>query len=175
MFNNFKARQDEASEKGENVGRNLIRRLYGNTDKYRLYFSDYQFDEVDFILINIQNGNTYVGDVKQYHANTVTRNHNYLLNNGIIERTYPNYEIDYEKLEQIKERSKMIEGSTPILVVFFADCVMVWDLNISSWEKTKHNRKGNKYSSDQTQKEITPKANLYFKDAIYISNKIKKN
>ena len=175
MFNNFKARQDEASEKGENVGRNLIRRLYGNTDKYRLYFSDYQFDEVDFILINIQNGNTYVGDVKQYHANTVTRNHNYLLNNGTIERTYPDYEIDYEKLEQIKERSKMIEGSTPILVAFFADCVMVWDLNISKWEETKHYRKGNKYSSDQTQKEITPKANLYFKDAIYISNKIKKN
>src|SRR5574344_612648 len=107
MFNNFKAKQDEASEKGENVGRNLIRRLYSNTDKYRLYFSDYQFDEVDFILINIQNGNTYVGDVKQYHANTVTRNHNYLLNNGTIERTYPDYEIDYEKLEQIKERSKM--------------------------------------------------------------------
>lgn len=167
-------KQDEVVKKGENVGRNLIRRLYSNTDKYRLYFADYQFDEVDFILMNIQNGNTYVGDVKQYHSNNVTRNHNYL-NNGIEEKYYPDYEIDYEKLKQIKERSKLIKGSTPILVAFFADCVMVWDLNISKWEETKHNRKGNKYSSDQTLKEITPKATLYFKDAIYISNKIKKN
>lgn len=165
----LKEKQNEYARKYEELGRNSLRKLFSNPDMYRIYFADYEKDEVDFILFT-QVG-TKAGDIKCYRNKDYIRYHDHLVHNGKTIREYPDYELDADKLENIAIAANVI-NATPILVVFFADQVMIWDLSKTNWRNTLYLREGNKYGSDPTIKELTPKAKLFFEDAIYINNKI---
>lgn len=162
----FKNVQDEFCKKHEGVGRELLRNLFNNTDKYRIYFADYIYDEVDFIMFGT--AEVFAGDIKAYRGSKCIRKHNerYNVEKGKIDRKYNDYELDASKLQFIEDRAKRING-TPLLVVFFADCVMIWNLHKTNWRDTVYLKEGNKQGSNQEEKELTEKAKLYFKDAIY--------
>lgn len=150
-------RQKEYCENGEKIGRNLMKNLFNNTDKYRFYFSDYKFDEVDFIMMNLKDSKIYAGDIKAY------RNPDYPRNSD----KFHDYQIDYSKLEFIEDRAKMI-NATPILVVFFTDKTVIWDLNKIDWKTNTQikltNSKGGLYG---LKKDNNLQAYLNLDEAIY--------
>lgn len=165
MFNT----QNRFCNENEKIGRNLFRQVFNNKDKYRIYFADYEMDEVDFIMIGKEKA--YAGDIKAYRNPQHPRPHNGRLIGGELKK-YDDYEIDFSKLENIEKRAKQING-VPILVVFFSDQLMIWELDKIDWRATAHLKEGNKYGSDTTIKEKTLKASLYYEDAVYKNNKIR--
>lgn len=165
--------QDEFSKEHEKLGRDLLRNVFSNTDMYRIYFADYEKDEVDFIMF--AKTEVLAGDIKCYRSKTYIRTHNCKIDTIKDKKNeYDDYELDADKLEKIEDRAKRI-NATPILVVFFADCLMIWDLTKTNWRETVYMKEGNKYGSDPTIKEIKPKAKLFFEEAIYKNNKININ
>lgn len=168
----FKNVQDEFSKEHEKIGRDLLRNVFSNHDKYRIYFADYEKDEVDFILFT-QVG-VKAGDIKCYRNKDYIRYHNHLVHNGKTIRNYSDYELDADKLEKIEIAANEI-NAIPILVVFFADQLMIWDLTKTNWRDTVYLREGNKIGSNPNIKEVTPKAKLFFKDVFYKNDKININ
>lgn len=165
--------QDEFSKEHEKIGRDLLRNVFSNHNEYRIYFADYEKDEVDFIMFGKEG--VYAGDIKCYRSKTYIRTHNCKIDTIKGEKNeYDDYELDAHKLEKIEDRAKRI-NAIPILVVFFADCLMIWDLAKTNWRETVYMRKGNKCGSNPNKKEVTPKAKLFFKDVFYKNNKININ
>ena len=161
--------QDEFTKEHEKIGRDFLRNVFSNHNEYRIYFADYEKDEVDFIMFS--KTKVYAGDIKCYRNKDYIRYHDHLVNNGTTIRKYTDYELDAHKLEEIEMRAKRI-NATPILAVFFADCLMIWDLTKTNWRDTVYMREGNKIGSNPNIKEVTPKAKLFFKDVFYTDNKI---
>lgn len=160
---NQKQVQDEFAQKHEKIGRDLLRNVFSNHDKYRIYFADYENDEVDFIMFG--EDKVYAGDVKCYRNPNHIRNHD----------KFNDYQIDYKKLEEITKKARML-GATPLLVVFFSDQLMIWDLDKIDWQTTKQdvltNTRGGNYG---IKKSIEPQAFLNLKQAFYINKNININ
>lgn len=156
MLNNF------VYEK-EKIGRTLLKNLFSNTEKYSIYFADYENEEVDFIMYGKEK--VYVGDIKCYRDNSHKRPHN----------KFKDYQVDYKKLQAITDKASRI-NATPILAVFFTDQLMIWDLNTVDWQSTKKdvatNAKGYDYGNKKT---IEPQAFLNLEQAYYVNNKININ
>lgn len=47
---------------------------------------------------------------------------------------FPNFQIDYDKCEHVLSEGKK-QGRTPIVIGFFTDCTMVWDLTDIPFEE----------------------------------------
>ena len=147
----------------ENIGRTLLKKVF-KTDRYSIYFADYQNEEVDFIMFTFDN-KTYAGDIKAYRDNNHPRPHN----------KFKDYQVDYKKLVAITNKARNI-NAIPLLVVFFSDQLMIWNLDAVDWQSTKKdvatNAKGGNYGQYKT---IEPQAFLNLEQAYYVNNKININ
>lgn len=90
------------------------------TGKKVIQFTKDTFDPVDFYMT--AGTKTSVGEIKTIHRNYMQ---------------YPDFQIDYKKLKEIKDKAKDDER-LPYLVVFFDDYTMVWDLSKIDIEERKH-------------------------------------
>lgn len=147
----------------ENIGRTLLKKVF-KTDRYSIYFADYQNEEVDFIMFTFDN-KIYAGDIKAYRDNNHPRPHN----------KFKDYQVDYKKLVAITNKARSI-NAIPLLVVFFSDQLMIWNLDAVDWQSTKKdvatNAKGGNYGQYKT---IEPQAFLNLEQAYYVNNKININ
>lgn len=147
----------------ENIGRTLLKKVF-KTDRYSIYFADYQNEEVDFIMFTFDN-KIYAGDIKAYRDNNHPRPHN----------KFKDYQVDYKKLVAITNKARSI-NAIPLLVVFFTDQLMIWNLDAVDWQSTKKdvatNAKGGNYGQYKT---IEPQAFLNLEQAYYVNNKININ
>lgn len=150
----------EFVDEKEKNGRNLLKDVF-KTNKYSIYFADYQNEEVDFIMFS-KEGEIYAGDIKTYRDINNLRPHN----------KFKDYQVDYKKLLAITEKAHKI-NAIPLLVVFFSDQLMIWNLDMVDWQTTKKdvwtNAKGGNYGQYKT---LEPQAYLYFEQAYYVNNKI---
>jgi len=153
MLNEF------VNEKEKN-GRNLLKDVFKPND-YSIYFADYQKEEVDFIMFS-KEGKIYAGDIKTYRDVNNPRPHN----------KFKDYQVDYKKLLAITEKAHKING-IPLLVVFFSDQLMIWNLDMVDWQSTKKdvltNAKGGNYGQSKT---LEPQAFLNLEQAYYINKNI---
>lgn len=107
----------------ENAGRKLFEEDFG--DVYTITYTSGIFDRTDFTATATTDPTrTYVGDIKAYtdplHPRPYTK--------------FPNYQIDYDKLEEIESRARDT-SALPLLVVYFSDCLMIWRLDEFNWRE----------------------------------------
>lgn len=138
----------------DNYGRILMIVYFPN---YRFDFASRVHDRVDIkSMVNIDNPDErFVGDIKTYDDPAHPRNSD----------KFPDYQVDYDKLKSIKKEAKK-KGFEPLLVVFFTDRLIIWNLNKSTWESTAKWVLANKDGCNYGKKEWDLQAYLYLKDAV---------
>lgn len=147
--------QKFANEK-EKTQRKKIKELTELTD-YIAIFPDDEYSRTDGYIVNFFTDERYsfeskwFGDVKNPRYST----------------KYNNYQIDYDKLSALEAKSKE-EHSKPLLICFFSNELVVWDINKCDWKSTKKlvytNKSGGNYGK---YKEWSEQAYLKLEDAIY--------
>jgi hypothetical protein len=151
---------DFANEK-ERTQRKKIKQLTLHSD-YIAIFSNEKYDRQDGRLINYFNGKRYELETKWYGDEKNKRNSD----------KYSNYQIDLEKLIYLEKKAKE-NNSTPLLMVFFSNELVVWDINKCDWKSTKKtvkvNKIGGKYGKE---KEESQQVYLMLSDAVYRDKKI---
>lgn len=141
-------------EKCESIGRKAVIDLFGKY--YNFSFTEDPYNRVDFYATgHTLNMPEYVGDVKYY----------------VLERSFhkfSNYMIDYEKLKEIVDRATK-EGRVPILICFFTDYTVVWNLKDIPFKSRAEwrwvNKDGQNYG---TEKEWSYMTYLYENEAVWI-------
>lgn len=145
-----------ANEK-EKTQRKRIKELTLFSD-YIAIFPDDDFSRTDGYFIDFFTDERYTFESKWYGDATNIRNSN----------KYPNYQIDYKKLEELEAKSKEDNTAKPLLICFFSNELVVWDINKCNWKDTKRtvytNKSGGNYGK---YKEYSEQAYLKLEDAIY--------
>lgn len=114
----------EAHQVKEMEGRTAEDLFFG--DRFIHDYSKGKFDYYDALATAVTIvTNTFVHEYKAYGDPDHIRRHD----------KFPNYYVDAIKLKRVKDKA-MREGRIPLLIVFFYDCVCVWDLNKAPWEDT---------------------------------------
>lgn len=147
-------------EKCELVGRKITEDLFG--EYYDISFTIDQFNRIDFNAVaKGDESEGYTGEIKCYRNPQYPRNHN----------KFNNYQIDYDKLVEIVNRS-ILQITTPVLVAHFTDLTMIWDLNKSRWRGTQKKKKcqgdGQNPNRGEDAKREKVEGYLQFEDACYI-------
>lgn len=149
-----------ANEK-EKTQRKRIKELTLFTD-YIAIFPDDDYSRTDGYFIDFFTDERYTFESKWYGDITHPR----------YSDKFPNYQIDYKKLEELEAKSKE-ENSKPLLICFFSNELVVWDINKCNWKDTKRtvcvNKIGGAYGQ---QKEYSEQAYLQLSDAIYRNKNI---
>lgn len=151
---------DFANEK-ERTQRKKIKQLTLHSD-YIAIFSNEKYDRIDGRLINYFDGKRYELETKWYGDENNKRNSD----------KYSNYQIDLEKLIYLEKKAKE-NNSTPLLMVFFSNELVVWDINKCDWKNTQKIIKTNKYGGKYgAEKEESQQVYLMLSDAVYRDKKI---
>lgn len=151
---------DFANEK-ENIQRKKIKQLTLHSD-YIAIFSNEKYDRQDGRLINYFDGKRYELETKWYGDENNKRNSD----------KYSNYQIDFEKLIYLEKKSQE-NNSTPLLMVFFSNELVIWNINKCDWKSTQKKIKTNKYGGKYgAEKEESIQVYLYLDDAIYRNKNI---
>lgn len=130
--------------------------------EYIAIFSTDEYDRVDGYLVNFFNGKRYEIETKWYSDEHHRRNSD----------KFSNYQIDYDKLDNLEKKAKE-KNSTPLLMVFFSNELVVWNINRCDWKSTKKTVKVNKIGGRYgAEKEETEQVYLLLDDAIYRDEKI---
>ena len=144
-----------ANEK-EKTQRNKIKDLTLLTD-YIPIFPDDDFSRTDGYIVNFFTDDRYSFESKWYGD----------INHPRYSNKFPNYQIDYDKLSVLETKSKE-ENSKPLLMCFFSNELVVWDISKCKWKNTKRtvytNKIGGAYGQ---QREYSEQAYLQLSDAIY--------
>lgn len=147
--------QKFANEK-EKTQRKKIKELTQLTD-YIPVFPDDDFSRTDGYIVNFFTDERYSFESKWYGD----------INHPRYSDKFSNYQIDYDKLVALEAKSKE-ENSKPLLICFFSNELVVWDINKCNWKDTKRtvytNKIGGAYGQ---QKEYSDQAYLLLNDAIY--------
>ena len=148
--------------KKDNKGREKMVSEFGKA--YIMYFTPEQTNPVDFYLTaRTHSEKTYVGDVKAYIDTEHPREYSKFIKN---EKDY-GYMIDLNKLREIKKIA-MNQGRTPILLAYFTDFTIIWNLNNMPWETRCEwryvNKDGCHYGEEKEWELMTY---LYKKEAVY--------
>ena len=147
--------QKFANEK-EKTQRKKIKELTQLTD-YIAVFPDDNFSRTDGYIVNFFTDSRYSFESKWYGDAKHPRYSN----------KFDDYQIDYDKLVALEAKSKE-ENSKPLLMCFFSNELVVWDINKCNWKSTKRNVYTNKTGGAYGQeKEYSDQAYLFLKDAIY--------
>lgn len=140
----------------EKIQRKKIKDLAELTE-YIPFFPKDDFSRTDGYFIHIFTDEKYTFESKWYGDVKYPRYSN----------KYPNYQIDYDKLSALETRSNE-ENSTPLLICFFSNELVVWDINKCKWKDTKRTVYTNKIGGAYGKyKEYSNQAFLNFEDAIY--------
>ena len=115
--------------------------------KYDFMGIDCRYDA----LTTGKTGNECVEEYKTYNDQLHIRLHN----------KFSNYQIDYIKCYEVTKKARNLRRQ-PLLVVFFGDCVCVWDLDKADWERTATWKYGNKNGGKYGEKEWDLQATLEF-------------
>jgi hypothetical protein len=149
-----------AQEK-ENEQRNKLKKLTLFSE-YIPVFPDDEYSRTDGYLINMFTDKRYDFESKWYG------NINYQRNSD----KFPNFQIDYDKLLALEQRS-IEKDSTPLLICFFSNELVIWNINNCDWKKTKKSVYTNKIGGDYgRKKEYAYQAYLRLDDAIYRDKRI---
>lgn len=152
--------QKFANEK-EKTQRKKIKELTQLTD-YIPVFPDDDFSRTDGYMVNFFTDERYSFESKWYGD----------INHPRYSDKFSNYQIDYDKLSALETKSKE-ENSKPLLICFFSNELVVWDINKCKWKDTKRtvytNKIGGAYGQ---QKEYSEQAYLQLSDAIYRNKNI---
>lgn len=142
----------EADERG----RELAQKDFGGM--YHIEWTTTDTCEVDlYATANTRHDRTYVGDVKAYIDEAHPRRFD----------KFPNYMIDYQKLRHITDIA-IAEDRIPVLIVYFEECVVVWNLFKSDWENNTEMRWVNKDGQHYGEKkEFQKMAYLNKSEAVY--------
>lgn len=141
-------------ELAELIGRQKFEKDFSHD--YEIYFTQGEYDKVDFFATSrTLTGREYVGEIKNYEE----------------ERSFhkfENYMIDYWKLSFLKTVASA-RGLIPVLIVYFSDCTVLWDLTNLDIDSRREwrwvNKDGQNYGK---QKEYALQTYLYEDEARWI-------
>ena len=157
--------KEQAAKACEDKGRNYVE---STVTQLNFTFEDYDYSRNDFTAENKKGTKFYVGEIKGYFNPEHPRYHNKAWKRGEWQY-YPDYMIDYDKLQAICEKGKE-NNRTPILIAAYHDTTLIWNLNEVEWESTGTWRWVNKCGVDYGTKERSFEAFLPFKDAYEIKD-----
>ena len=145
----------------EKTQRKKIKDLTFLTD-YISIFPDDDYSRTDGYIVNFFTDDRFTFESKWYGD----------INHPRYSDKFSNYQIDYDKLSALEAKSKE-ENSKPLLICFFSNELVVWDINKCKWKDTKRtvytNKIGGAYGQ---QKEYSDQAYLLLSDAIYRNKNI---
>ena len=147
---------DEYQE-AEIRGRDKAKKLL--SPKLRIEFTEPRFDGVDFYATALTSETkTYVGEIKNYKE----------------ERKFvkfPNYMIDYGKVAKLKAIAEA-EGRVPLVISFFGDCTVIWDVTSIDIDSRREWRWVNKDGQHYGKKEWALVTYLERDEALWIGKKL---
>lgn len=145
----------------EKTQRKKIKELTLFSDYIAIFPSD-DYSRTDGYFIEFFTDERYTFESKWYGD----------VNNIRYSNKYPNFQIDYDKLAALEAKSKE-ENSKPLLICFFSNELVVWNINKCDWKSTKRkvytNKNGGNYGK---YKEWSDQAYLKLEDAIYRNKNI---
>lgn len=105
--------------KCEDIGREKFKSMFNNY--YLMEFDERKYGEYDVLATGkTKDEPTYVIEIKNY---VYPRNSD----------KFADYQLDWRKLYYL-EKAAMERGSTPILIVFFTDRCVAWDISKINWK-----------------------------------------
>lgn len=144
-----------ANEK-EKIQRKKIKDLAEQTE-YITFFPKDDFSRTDGYFIQIFTDERYSFESKWYGD----------ANHPRYSNKFNNYQIDYDKLVALEAKSKE-ENSKPLLMCFFSNELVVWNIDKCDWKSTKKSVLTNKIGGAYGKyKEYSNQAFLNLEDAIY--------
>lgn len=145
-------------QQAEKTGRGKYEDMFG--DKYVIAFSSYDYEKWDFKqTARTDTNRTHVGDIK---------NEGRPYSKYIYKGKDGGFLIDFDKCRNVKKEA-LNDGRTGGLIVgFFTDMVIAWDITKIEWEKRGEWRQVNKDGQNYGEKEWEYVTYLYLKEAIYV-------
>lgn len=155
MINTYFANEKEKTQ------RKKIKEITLTSDYISIFSTD-EYDRTDGYFIDVFTDKRYDFESKWYGDINFPRTSN----------KFNNYQIDFDKLAALEKKAKE-NNSTPLLIVFFSNELVVWDINKCDWKPTKKTVKVNKIGGRYgKEKEETEQVYLMLSDAIYRDEKI---
>lgn len=140
----------------EKIQRKKIKDLAEQTE-YITFFPKDDFSRTDGYFIQIFTDERYSFESKWYGD----------ANHPRYSNKFNNYQIDYDKLVALEAKSKE-ENSKPLLMCFFSNELVVWNIDKCDWKSTKKSVLTNKIGGAYGKyKEYSNQAFLNLEDAIY--------
>lgn len=125
----------------------------------QIVFTTDKMDKVDFYATGLtfnHSGDTYVGEIKNYDDPNYHRSF----------KKFKNYMIDYWKLSYLITIAKA-EGRTPLLIVYFDDYTIVWDISNIDIDSRRKWDWVNKDGQDYGKKEYALMTYLYESEILW--------
>lgn len=141
----------------EQLGRDKFSKRFGR--RQHILFTMGRYEGVDFFSTGItesNSGKTYVGEIKNYDNPNHPRNF----------KDYDDYMIDWSKLLLLKATARG-RNSIPLLVVFFNDYTIVWDLTEIDIDSRRELRTVNKDGQNYGEKETQLMTYLYENEILW--------
>lgn len=149
----------------ENIGRTLFTTTFGE-HLFHYKFAEEQYSTTDFKATFIKPdecSGDCVGEIKAYRNTEHPRTYY-----GSGDRKYDDYMIDLAKLMEITKKAKNQPiYHSPILVVFFGDRTVIWDLDKFDWRKDIRMEYANKDGMNYGKKEWDWFCHIKKEDAVY--------
>lgn len=149
----------------ENIGRTLFTQTFGE-HLFHHSFSEEQYSTTDFHAVFVKPDETAgdcIGEIKAYRNSKHPRTYY-----GTGTRKYDDYMIDLAKLMEITKKSKNQPiYHHPLLVVFFGDRTVIWDLDKFDWRKDIRLEYANKNGMNYGEKEWDWFCHIKKEDAVY--------
>lgn len=129
---------------------------------YKIEFTQGDYDRVDFYQTALtQDTRVYVGELKAYFNEAHPR----------FSDKFPDYQLDFSKIyELVKAAKNKGQSCTPLLVVYFTNELVIWDLSKIPFEQLIARAKwinGNKSGVNYGEKEWDLQTYLYIEESVY--------
>ena len=147
----------------ENIGRTLFTTTFGE-HLHHHKFAEEQYSTTDFYAVFIDEDECAVnctGEIKAYRNTEHPRTYY-----GSGDRDYNDYMIDAAKLMEITKKARNT-NTIPILVVFFGDRTVIWNLDKFNWRKDMRMEYANKDGMNYGTKEWDWFCHIKKEDAVY--------
>lgn len=155
MLNSNEVRYAETKQ------RQKLKELISPTN-YLIFFAKDDYSRTDGFIISADCKERYTIETKWYGDE----------GNKRYSDKFKNYMIDYSKLDELTKKSVEYE-STPLLICFFSNELVVWDISRCNWQSTGERRLVNKEGLHYgKEKELAFMAYLNLSDAVYRNKNI---
>lgn len=144
-------------QEAEKRGRDKTTKRFGK--RLHIEYTTDQFNRVDANATGItssNSGNTYVIEIKNYDDPENPRPFT----------KYDDYMLDHDKVANIKEKAKR-EGRIPLVIVYFYDYTIVWNVSKIDIDSRANWRWVNKDGQDYGEKELAYETYLYESEILW--------